>query len=202
MAVYEVEMRVVEIHTYRVEAESAELRRCVLIGPEETPLQREMSTLAQNYVCIVCQELIACPVVLECEHRFCWGCIMRHQGASDKTKYVAGCPICRKPMSTAVPVPSVELHELLTVLVKSLSKGAQDEYWVRVKAMKEAHSTVATAVLAAKSPLPPTELKKRTALERTAIAAASCALTQALEEPELAVANCQQVNPLALYETL
>ena len=47
-----------------------------------------------EFRCPLCQELLDCPVVLSCSHRFCWKCLSR---AACSSAVHDACPVCRKP---------------------------------------------------------------------------------------------------------
>ena len=47
-----------------------------------------------DYTCPLCSDLLECPVVLSCSHRFCWKCLSR---AASSTSEHEACPVCRKP---------------------------------------------------------------------------------------------------------
>ena len=49
----------------------------------------------EDYSCPICHELLECPVVLSCSHRFCWKCLSR--AAHFSTSEHEACPVCRKP---------------------------------------------------------------------------------------------------------
>ena len=47
-----------------------------------------------DYTCPLCNDLLECPVVLSCSHRFCWKCLSQ---AAISTSEHEACPVCRKP---------------------------------------------------------------------------------------------------------
>ena len=52
------------------------------------------SVRRDDFNCPLCGDLLECPVVLSCSHRFCWKCLSRaaHSASMDDA-----CPVCLKP---------------------------------------------------------------------------------------------------------
>eukprot|EP01039_Chlorochromonas_danica_P006526 gene6527-7197_t len=57
---------------------------------------KEWLELRYKYPCSICQDVLAAPVLLECEHSFCGHCIMEHCQAcqSNDIEVVYKCPVC------------------------------------------------------------------------------------------------------------
>ena len=53
------------------------------------------SVRRDDFNCPICGDLLECPVVLSCSHRFCWKCISRAANSSGTGE--DACPVCLKP---------------------------------------------------------------------------------------------------------
>lgn len=51
-----------------------------------------VSDVGEDLVCVICQELLYCPMLTSCGHLFCFKCLK-------KTKDKKTCPVCRKAFS-------------------------------------------------------------------------------------------------------
>ena len=61
-----------------------------------------------DWTCPVCLDILANPVVLDCSHRFCWGCITK---AIEKNPC---CPVCRKHQSSTVGAQGLQVDVSLS----------------------------------------------------------------------------------------
>lgn len=81
-----------------------------------------MSSMQEEFTCVICQELFINAYTLPCAHSFCEWCIkewMKRKGHKD-------CPICRKKI-TSEPVHSLALDNAVSKLVEKLSADEQKE---------------------------------------------------------------------------
>ncbi|NXA32201.1 NF7B factor, partial [Eudromia elegans] len=79
---------------------------------------REQS-LREELTCAICCELFAEPVMLECMHHFCQGCIQRYWAGSAR----AACPQCRREF----PARRFRRHRLLAGLVEAVQRSGAEE---------------------------------------------------------------------------
>ena len=81
-----------------------------------------VSSMQEEFTCVICQELFINAYTLPCSHSFCEWCIkewMKRKGHKD-------CPICRKKI-TSDPVHSLALDNAVSKLVEKLSPDEQKE---------------------------------------------------------------------------
>lgn len=81
-----------------------------------------VSSMQEEFTCVICQELFINAYTLPCAHSFCEWCIkewMKRKGHKD-------CPICRKKI-TSDPVHSLALDNAVSKLVEKLSADEQKE---------------------------------------------------------------------------
>ena len=81
-----------------------------------------VSSMQEEFTCVICQELFINAYTLPCAHSFCEWCIkewMKRKGHKD-------CPICRKKI-TSDPVHSLALDNAVSKLVEKLSPDEQKE---------------------------------------------------------------------------
>ena len=81
-----------------------------------------MSSIQEEFTCVICQELFINAYTLPCAHSFCEWCIkewMKRKGHKD-------CPICRKKI-TSDPVHSLALDNAVSTLVDKLSTDERKE---------------------------------------------------------------------------
>ena len=81
-----------------------------------------VSSMQEEFTCVICQELFIIAYTLPCAHSFCEWCIkewMKRKGHKD-------CPICRKKITTD-PVHSLALDNAVSKLVEKLSPDEQKE---------------------------------------------------------------------------
>ena len=81
-----------------------------------------MSSMQEEFTCVICQELFINAYTLPCAHSFCEWCIkewMKRKGHKD-------CPICREKI-TSDPVHSLALDNAVSKLVEKLSADEQKE---------------------------------------------------------------------------
>jgi hypothetical protein len=73
--------------------------------------------LVSEHPCVICNDLLAGPVILSCSHSFCGSCLVKHVDAceSDDIEVSLCCPICRKEI-----VCSVFENILDTVITKKV----------------------------------------------------------------------------------
>lgn len=103
-------------------------------GPsaDETRRKSEMfSSMQEEFLCVICQELFVKAHNLSCSHSYCEKCI------TDWMKTNKHCPMCRKTVE-GKPVPSIAMDNAITKLVECLSEEAQKE---RAELLKERSST-------------------------------------------------------------
>ena len=60
--------------------------------------------LVNDHKCIICSDLLACPVILGCSHSFCGSCVteMREAWETDGLDMVYTCPTCRNEIETEI----------------------------------------------------------------------------------------------------
>ncbi|NWI09417.1 A33 protein, partial [Crypturellus soui] len=75
--------------------------------------------LREELTCAICCDLFAEPVMLECMHHFCQGCIQRYWARSAR----ATCPQCRREF----PTRRFRRHYLLAGLVAAVQRGSAEE---------------------------------------------------------------------------
>lgn len=81
-----------------------------------------VSSMQEEFTCVICQELFINAYTLPCAHSFCEWCIkewMKRKGHKD-------CPICRKKI-TSDPVHSLALDNAVDKLVEKLNADEQKE---------------------------------------------------------------------------
>ena len=81
-----------------------------------------MSSMQEEFTCVICQELFINAYTLPCAHSFCEWCIKEWT----KRKGHKDCPICRKKI-TSDPVHSLALDNAVSKLVEKLSDDEQKE---------------------------------------------------------------------------
>ena len=90
-----------------------------------------VSSIKEEFICVICQELFINAYTLPCAHSFCKWCIkewMKRKGHKD-------CPMCRKRI-TSEPFHSLVLDNAVKNLARKLSPSEQKER----KEMEEEHS--------------------------------------------------------------
>ena len=96
-----------------------------------------VSSMQEEFTCVICQELFINAYTLPCAHSFCEWCIkewMKRKGHKD-------CPICRKKI-TSEPVHSLALDNAVSKLVEKLSPDEQKERKDTESQHKEALSSL------------------------------------------------------------
>ena len=86
---------------------------------EETNL---VSSMVEEFTCVICQELFVSAHTLPCSHSFCEWCIKEWM----KTKKRKECPICRKTISSN-PVHSLVLDNAISKMELKLSSKEKQE---------------------------------------------------------------------------
>lgn len=100
-------------------------------GPSVNAKRNEMlSSMQEEFLCVICQELFVKAHSLSCSHSYCEKCI------SDWMKGNKHCPMCRKTIE-GKPVPSIALDNAISKLVECLPEEAQKE---RAELLKERSS--------------------------------------------------------------
>ena len=94
----------------------------ILVGQQEKTTANDsmLSSMQEEFTCVICQELFVNAYTLPCAHSFCEWCIkqwMTGKGHRD-------CPICRKTI-TSVPVHSLVLDNAIYKVVQKLGADAQ-----------------------------------------------------------------------------
>lgn len=76
--------------------EKEEKKKIVSSVPSFEHPPKEWLELRYKYPCCICQDVLAAPVLLECEHSFCGHCIEENCQAcqSDDVEVVYKCPVC------------------------------------------------------------------------------------------------------------
>ena len=67
-------------------------------------LSLRWNELVNDHKCIICSDLLACPVILGCSHSFCGSCVteMREAWETDGCDMVYTCPTCRNEIETEI----------------------------------------------------------------------------------------------------
>ena len=81
-----------------------------------------VTSMQEEFTCVICQELFINAYTLPCAHSFCEWCIKEWT----KRKGHKDCPICRKKI-TSDPVHSLALDNAVSKLVEKLSPDEQKE---------------------------------------------------------------------------
>lgn len=97
---------------------------------DETRQNEMLSSMQEEFLCVICQELFVKAHSLSCSHSYCEQCI------TDWMKTNKYCPMCRKTIE-GKPVPSIAMDNAITKLVECLSDEAQKE---RAELLKERSS--------------------------------------------------------------
>ena len=103
-------------------------------GPSADEVRRKnemFSSMQEEFLCVICQELFVKAHSLSCSHSYCEKCI------TDWMKANKHCPMCRKTIE-GKPVPSIAMDNAITKLVECLPEEAQKE---RAELLKERSST-------------------------------------------------------------
>lgn len=79
-----------------------------------------VSSMREEFTCVICQELFICAHTLSCSHSFCGSCI------KEWMKTHKDCPICRK-RSTTQPIRSLALDNAITTVESKLSAEEKKE---------------------------------------------------------------------------
>ena len=91
-----------------------------------------MSSMQEEFTCVICQELFVSAYTLPCAHSYCEWCIKEWM----KGKKRSDCPICRK-MITSEPVHSLALDNAISKLVEKLDSEAKAEREEVIKSYTE-----------------------------------------------------------------
>lgn len=78
-------------------------------------------SLREELTCAICCELFSEPVMLDCMHHFCKGCIQRYW---DSCAQGPSCPQCRRRF----PGRAFRTHYLLAGLVEKLRRCGSEEH--------------------------------------------------------------------------
>ncbi|XP_053319596.1 E3 ubiquitin-protein ligase TRIM11-like isoform X2 [Spea bombifrons] len=84
------------------------------------------ASLSEELTCSVCCELMTDPVMLDCMHHFCRGCIMRFWNTSPREP---SCPHCRR----TIPNKFVKTNHLLKKVVDLVKKCSTSEYYNKIQ---------------------------------------------------------------------
>lgn len=89
-----------EITACESEKETNVSRNVLRTGVEDPNLM--WNELVNDHKCIICSDLLACPVILGCSHSFCGSCVteMREAWETDGLDMVYTCPTCRHEIET------------------------------------------------------------------------------------------------------
>ena len=88
-----------------------------------------VSSMQEEFICVICQDLFISARTLSCSHSFCEACIEEWT----KVRIRKLCPICREEIKSN-PVPSIALNNAVSKLEVKLSEEEREE---RSKAKKE-----------------------------------------------------------------
>ena len=81
-----------------------------------------LSTMQEEFTCVICHELFVTAYTLPCAHSFCEWCIKEWT----KSKRNGDCPICRKKITTD-PVHSLVVDSAIEKIVDKLGPDAKEE---------------------------------------------------------------------------
>ena len=79
-----------------------------------------VTSMKEEFTCVICQELFICAHTLSCSHSFCESCIKQWM------KTNKDCPICRK-RSTTQPIRSLVLDNAIATMESKLNPDEQKE---------------------------------------------------------------------------
>ena len=105
-----------------------------------------LSSMQEEFLCVICQELFVKAHSLSCSHSYCEKCI--NDWMKKGNKY---CPMCRKAIE-GKPVPSIAMDNAIDKLVKCLSEEAQKE---RAELLEERKPSKKEVILISDSPVRP-----------------------------------------------
>ncbi|RLW02921.1 hypothetical protein DV515_00006876 [Chloebia gouldiae] len=83
-------------------------------------------SLREELTCAICCELFSEPVMLDCMHHFCKGCIQEYW---DSCAHVPSCPQCRRKF----PGRAFRTHYLLSGLVEKVRRCGSEEHQHRMQ---------------------------------------------------------------------
>ena len=92
------------------------------VEKKEKENERVISSMQEEFTCVICQELFVNAYTLPCAHSFCEWCIKEWT----KTKKQKDCPICRKKI-TSDPVHSLVLDNAIEKIVSKMSSKEQKD---------------------------------------------------------------------------
>ena len=98
---------------------------------DKTRRDEMVSSMQEEFLCVICQELFVKAHSLSCSHTYCQKCI------TDWMKENKYCPMCRKNIA-GKPVPSIALDNAIDKLVECLPEEARKE---RAELLEERTST-------------------------------------------------------------
>ncbi len=149
------------------------LVRRKLEGEEEAAskaTESMLSTMQEEFTCVICQELFVNAYTLPCSHSYCEWCIKEWM----KCKRQRECPICRTHI-TSDPVHSRALDNAISKRVEKMSQDAQEERKSLLKQHAESLKKLGAPSAA--------ESSKSTTLSYTASSATRSAVTTRSRAP-------------------
>ncbi|XP_043093219.1 tripartite motif-containing protein 16-like protein isoform X2 [Puntigrus tetrazona] len=78
----------------------------------------------EDFMCLVCLDVLKDPVTIPCGHSFCMGCITDCWDQQDQMRAYS-CPQCRQ---TFIPIPALSKNNLLAKAVEKLKKRSAHSY--------------------------------------------------------------------------
>ena len=95
-----------------------------------------VSSMKEEFTCVICQELFICTHTLSCSHSFCEWCIKNWLKTSQRV-----CPICRVKVSSE-PIKSIVVDNAISMLEAKLS----DKEKLERKKEKEEHKRLLSSL--------------------------------------------------------
>ena len=131
---------------------------------EESKKENEavISSMQEEFTCVICQELFITAYTLPCAHSFCKHCILGWIGS----RRSRNCPICRKHITTS-PVHSLALDNAIDKMVQKMDASAQAERQRTKELRKNAENTGASRSSASTSAVSPPSSSGNTATATT-----------------------------------
>ena len=103
---------------------------------EERSEDKVVSSMKEEFTCVICQELFICAHTLSCSHSFCEWCIKNWLKTSQRV-----CPMCRMKVS-GEPIKSIVVDNAISMLEAKLS----DKEKLEREKVKEEHKMLLSSL--------------------------------------------------------
>lgn len=93
--------------------------------PTRAAVDECWASIASDYECSICLDVLAAPVILKCTHSFCGSCLQQHceiKGAG------VSCPRCNAPVESAA-IYERDMDEIIARKVKKIPRNANTSEW-------------------------------------------------------------------------